>query len=109
MRLREVAAVNDAPWRLGRSAGEIASTGQGSWARRAANELAGLAWSPMVWILLGLVALAEVGNWQIAGEMALVCELLERGEIASAPPGLSRTEIDDICRNHSPRQLYRSR
>jgi len=63
----------------------------------------------MLWILLGLFAMAEVGNWEVGEEMARVCELLEQGEIASAPPNLSRAEIDDICRNRSPRELYRSR
>lgn len=77
--------------------------------RRAANGLGGIAWSPMVWILVGLFALAEVGHWQISEEMAHVCELLERGEIASAPPNLTRAEIDDICRNRTPRDFYRPR
>ena len=80
-----------------------------SWVRRATTELGGFAWSPMVWIFLGLFALAEVGNWQISEEMAQVCELLDQGEIAAAPPNLSRAEIDDICRNRSPRDLYKSR
>lgn len=108
--------MNDAPRRMGQSAGRISQAGPGpgssvpgSWVRRAANELGGLAWSPMVWILLGLFAVAEVGNWEMGEEIARVCELLDRGEIASAPPNLSRTEIDDICRNRSPRELYRSR
>ncbi|MFO1159849.1 MAG: hypothetical protein U1E60_13495 [Reyranellaceae bacterium] len=79
------------------------------WARRVVTELGGIAWSPMVWICLGLFALAEVGNWQISEEMAQVCELLDQGEIASSPPNLSRAEIDDICRNRSPRGPYRSR
>lgn len=106
--------MNDAPRRMGQSAGRISPTGPGSsapdtWVRRAANELGGLAWSPMTWILLGLFAMAEVGNWEMGEEIARVCELLEHGEIASAPPNLSRAEIDDICRNRSPRDLYRSR
>lgn len=111
--------MNDAPRRMGQSAGRICPTGPGSsgpaswkpdsWVRRAANELGGLAWSPMTWILLGLFAMAEVGNWEIGEEIARVCELLEHGEIASAPPNLSRTEIDDICRNRTPRDFYRPR
>lgn len=63
----------------------------------------------MVWILLGFFALAEVGNWQMGEEIARVCELLERGEIASSQPNLSNAEIDDICRNRNPRELYGSR
>lgn len=106
--------MNDARRRMGQSAGRISPMGPGSsapdtWVRRAANELGGLAWSPMTWILLGLFAMAEVGNWEMGEEIARVCELLEHGEIASAPPNLSRAEIDDICRNRSPRDLYRSR
>lgn len=101
--------MNDSWRRVGRSVGEDSSTGQASWVRRAATELGGLVWSPMVWILLGLFVLAEVGNWQMAEEIARVCELLDQGEIASSPPNLSRTEIDDICRNRSSRELYGSR
>lgn len=119
MNLRAAGAMKDAPPRMGQPAGRIPPARSGlsgpvssvpnSWVRRAANELRGLAWSPMTWILLGLFAMAEVGNWEMGDEIARVCELLEQGEIASAPPNLSRTEIDDICRNRSPRDHYRPR
>jgi hypothetical protein len=64
--------------------------------------LGDFAWSPMVWIFLGLFALAEIGNWQMGNEIARMCALLGQGEFSSSPPTLAKVEIEDICRDRTP-------
>jgi hypothetical protein len=93
---------------LARSSSEASANREASWARRTANELGSFVWSPMTWILLGLFALAEVGNWRLGVELAQVCELA-RGELRSSPTNLAKLEIDNICRNRTAQDLYRSR
>lgn len=93
---------------VGRSSGEAPSKAEDSWMRRTANELGSFAWSPMTWILLGLFALAEVGNWRLGVDLAQVCELA-RGELRASPTNLAKLEIDSICRNRTAQDLYRSR
>ena len=76
------------------SGGELPSNGQSAWLRRAPDKLGGFAWSPMAWILLGLFALAEIGNWQMGNEIASVCELLGQGDFSVSPPTLAKEEIE---------------
>ena len=101
--------MNDLRPRERRSARAAASPEDQTALQRLAAELGWLAWPPMVWIFLGLFALAEIGNWQMGEEIARVCELLEQGDIVADPAHLSTTEIDDICRRRSPRELYKAR
>ena len=84
------------------SGGELPSNGQSAWFQRAPHKLGGFAWSPMAWILLGLFALAEIGNWQMGNEIARVCELLGQGDFAASPPTLAKEEIEGVCRNRAP-------
>lgn len=101
--------MNDSRPRTRRSRGAADSPGEQASLQRLATKLGGLAWSPMVWIFLGLFALAEIGNWQMGEEIARVCELLDRGDIVTDPAHLSTAEIDDICRRRSPRDLHKAR
>jgi hypothetical protein len=83
--------------RARRSVGDSSSKVRATW-------LGDFAWSPMAWILLGLFALAEVGNWHMGNEIARVCELLGQGDFASSPATLAKVEIEDICRNRTPQK-----
>jgi hypothetical protein len=93
---------------IARSGGEASPKSEASWARRTADDLGNVVWSPMTWILLGLFALAEFSNWRMGVELAQVCELA-RAELRLSPTNLAKLEIDNICRNRTAQDLYRSR
>jgi len=60
-------------------------------------------WNPIVWLCLGLFAMAEVGNYQMGGELRRICELVgDQGSTAKA----ADKQIDTICADRMPTENY---
>ena len=59
--------------------------------------------NPVAWILAGLLALAECGNYQNGSDLRRVCDLLGN-HVISGPhhPVTAKQEIDKICLDHEP-------
>ena len=72
-----------------------------SWLWPTPGRLGDYPWSPMAWILLGLFALAEFGNWQMGNELRRVCELLHQGDFSISRSELVMEEVEAVCRNRT--------
>jgi hypothetical protein len=59
------------------------------------------AWNPVVWLCLGLFAMAEFGNYRMGGELTRMCEMVGQ-------QGPNR-EVDSICADHLPAASYLQR
>jgi hypothetical protein len=58
--------------------------------------------NPGIWILFGLLLIAEYGNWQRGEELSRLCELLGDHDISVGHPRTAREEIDNICISRRP-------
>jgi hypothetical protein len=50
---------------------------------------------PLAWVFFLAFTLAEIGNWQMGGEIDRLCERVSPMD-----------DIDAICRDRSPRTFY---
>ena len=56
--------------------------------------------APIPWILLGLLIMIQLGNWQSGNDLDRVCALTAEREFAQGVPEALRGEVDHICLNH---------
>ena len=60
---------------------------------------ADFAGAPVMWILLGLFVMAQLGSWQTSGELDRVCALTADHDMEAAAPVGVKDELDRICFN----------
>ena len=53
--------------------------------------------APVMWILLGLFVMAQLGSWQAGGDLDRVCALTTDHDINVAAPVGVKDELDHIC------------
>ena len=56
--------------------------------------------APVMWILLGLFVIAQLGSWQTGGELDRVCALTADHDMEAAAPVAVKDELNHICFNH---------
>ena len=56
--------------------------------------------APVMWILLGLFVMAQLGSWQAGGDLDRVCALTNDHDMNLAAPVGVKDELDHICFNH---------
>ena len=56
--------------------------------------------APVMWILLGLLVMAQLGSWQAGGELDRVCALTADHDMEAAAPLAVKDELDHICNSH---------
>lgn len=56
--------------------------------------------APVLWILIGLLVMAQIGSWQSGGQLDRVCALTDDHDIEQAATTVVREELDNICLNH---------
>jgi hypothetical protein len=56
--------------------------------------------APVLWILIGLLVMAQLGSWQAGGQLDRVCALTDDHDIEQAATAVVREELDNICLNH---------
>jgi hypothetical protein len=61
---------------------------------------ADFAGAPVMWLLLGLSVMAQLGSWQTGGELDRVCAPTADRDMEAAAPVTVKDELDRICVNH---------
>ncbi len=56
--------------------------------------------APVLWILIGLLVMAQLGSWQAGGQLDRVCALTDDHDIEQAEAPIVREELYGICLNH---------
>ena len=56
--------------------------------------------APVMWILLGLYIMVQLGSWQAGGDLDRVCALTNDHDMNAAAPAGVKNELDQICVNH---------
>jgi hypothetical protein len=56
--------------------------------------------APILWILLGLCVMAQIGSWNAGGDLDRVCALTAEREMTEAEPEAIKEELDHICVTH---------
>ena len=56
--------------------------------------------APVLWIVVGLLVMTQLGSWQAGGELDRVCALTVDHDMNAAAPLAVKEELDHICFNH---------
>ena len=56
--------------------------------------------APVLWIVVGLLVMAQLGSWQAGGELDRVCALTANHDMEAAAPVIVKDELDHICFSH---------
>ena len=56
--------------------------------------------APVLWIVVGLLVMTQLGSWQSGSELDRVCALTNDHDMEAAASVAVKNELDHICLNH---------
>lgn len=56
--------------------------------------------APVLWIIVGLFIMAQLGSWQTGGDLDRVCALTNDHDMNASAPVAVKAELDHICMTH---------